>query len=68
MVTGLDDVALDAEFLQRRVRTAGPFRHHDVARVLQVGDAHLAGPESRRREVAEAVEEAGSENGPSVNS
>ena len=47
----------DAELLQRFVRTSLPFRHHDVAHVLEIGHAHLARQEPGRGEVAEAVEE-----------
>jgi hypothetical protein len=32
-------------------------RHGAVAHVLQVGDAHAAGPEAGRRQIAKAVEE-----------
>src|SRR5262249_2682572 len=34
-----------------------PIGVEDVALVLQIGDAHLAGPEPRRREIAEVIEE-----------
>src|SRR5258708_20247790 len=55
----------DSELLQRLVRAAFPLRDHRVAQVLQVGNPHLARPESRGGEVAEAVEEgdAGRERG-----
>src|ERR1044071_4614535 len=47
----------DAELLQRRVRTSGPFRDEDVPLELEIGHAHLAGEEARGGQVAEAVEE-----------
>ena len=40
---------VDAELLQRFVRASLPLRDHDVAHVLQVGHAHLAREEARRR-------------------
>src|SRR5439155_828063 len=55
----------DAEPLQLLRRASLPFGHDHVAHVAEVLHAHLAGPEPRRRQVAETVEErdAGGESG-----
>src|SRR3989449_3350571 len=55
----------DAELLQLLRRASPPFGHDHVAHVAEVLHAHLAGPEPRRRQVPERVEErdAGGERG-----
>src|SRR5438309_8561714 len=46
----------DTELFQRRRRAAVPVGIHCIADVAQVLHAHTARPESRRREVAKAIE------------
>src|SRR5688572_33339721 len=46
----------DAELLQDVGGASGPLRHIAVAHVLKIRDAHLAGEEAARGQVAEAVE------------
>src|SRR5215470_17872249 len=48
---------LHAKLRELLRRAPLPIGVEDVALVLQIGDAHLAGPESRRREIAEVIEE-----------
>src|SRR6188472_1291907 len=52
-----NSAALNAQFLQDLVRASLPLGNDRVADVLEILDAHLAGPESAGSQIAEHVEE-----------
>src|SRR5262249_30180443 len=46
-----------SEMLERLGRAAFPFSHRFISEVLQILDAHLAGPEAARSQITETAEE-----------
>src|SRR5262252_7255009 len=52
-------LVLHSEMLQRLGRAAFPFSHGLISEVLEVLNAHSAGPETARSQIAKTVEEGG---------